>query len=81
MWGWPVSLDPNPAFEGGYTPSYVGLSSFTVDPFENCETKCRHDTVRGVLVAELCGPEDGPYKPTVRPPPQPVIRDNRIQME
>ena len=30
------------------------------DPYKNCEEKCNHDLVRGVLVADLLG-TDGPF--------------------
>lgn len=37
------------------------------DPYRNCETVCRHDLVRAVTMAELHGPEDGPYGPRWMP--------------
>jgi hypothetical protein len=50
-------------------------------PQYDCEYQCPHDLVRGVLISELHGPHDGGYEPFRMPPPVPVIREGRIQME
>lgn len=31
------------------------------DPYANCEVKCLHDLVPGMLVSDLLGTEDGPH--------------------
>lgn len=36
------------------------------DPFRNCERKCNHDLVRGVLTSDLLR-EDGPNPPSNSP--------------
>ena len=33
----------------------------TDDPYKNCEKRCNHDLVNGILVEDLLGDIDGPY--------------------
>lgn len=51
----------------------------TQDPYHNCENRCNHDLVRGVLVEELLG-GDGPYDVQSLAAQVLTMRDNHLAL-